>query len=115
MQSLTTTALIAHDEQPSLLLYNLLANPVVHCSFPAEMGPCSLISFLALLAMHLLKQRFLHHMGLPNPMLQGLTTIALGFYIKISLADSPAKAQFLTPAERSWLQHRVALHKVKAC
>ncbi len=36
--------------------------------------------------------------------LQGLPPVLLGFWILTSLADRPAKAKWLTPAERTWLE-----------
>ncbi|KAK9816765.1 hypothetical protein WJX72_004884 [[Myrmecia] bisecta] len=37
---------------------------------------------------------------------EGMPTILLGLYINASLAETPATAEFLTPAERSWLAAR---------
>lgn len=42
----------------------------------------------------------------------GLPTIAMGLYVRFSLAESPAKASFLSPAEKAWLQQRHAESKV---
>jgi len=45
---------------------------------------------------------------------EGIPTILMGLYTKVSLAESPAKASFLTPAEKTWLQQRHAESKVCA-
>ena len=39
---------------------------------------------------------------------EGLPTIALGLWMRTSLVESPAKAKFLAPDEREWVQQRVA-------
>ena len=36
-------------------------------------------------------------------------------YLWLTLAENPAKAKFLTPAERIWLQRRNAAQKVGCC
>jgi len=36
-------------------------------------------------------------------------------YLWLTLAENPAKARFLTPAERIWLQRRNAAQKVVCC
>lgn len=43
---------------------------------------------------------------------EGLPTIGMGVYTRFSLAESPATAAFLTPAEKTWLQQRHAESKV---
>ena len=43
---------------------------------------------------------------------EGVPTVAMGLYTRFSLAESPAKAAFLTPAEKAWLQQRHAESKV---
>ena len=43
---------------------------------------------------------------------EGIPTILMGLYTKVSLAESPAKASFLTPNEKAWLQQRHAESKV---
>lgn len=43
---------------------------------------------------------------------EGIPTVLMGIYTKINLAESPAKASFLTPAEKAWLQQRHAESKV---
>ena len=39
---------------------------------------------------------------------EGLPTIALGLWMRTSLCESPAKAHFLSPEEREWVQQRVS-------
>lgn len=43
---------------------------------------------------------------------EGIPTVLMGIYTKLNLAESPAKASFLTPAEKAWLQQRHADSKV---
>ena len=43
---------------------------------------------------------------------EGIPTVLMGVYTKVNLAESPAKASFLTPAEKAWLQQRHADSKV---
>ena len=43
---------------------------------------------------------------------EGIPTVLMGVYTKIKLAESPAKASFLTPVEKAWLQQRHADSKV---
>lgn len=43
---------------------------------------------------------------------EGIPTVLMGVYTKVNLAESPAKASFLTPAEKAWLQQRHAESKV---
>ena len=43
---------------------------------------------------------------------EGIPTVLMGVYTKLNLAESPAKASFLTPAEKAWLQQRHADSKV---
>jgi len=43
---------------------------------------------------------------------EGVPTVLMGLYTKVNLAESPAKASFLTPAEKTWLQQRHAASKV---
>jgi len=45
---------------------------------------------------------------------EGIPTVLMGLYTKVNLAESPAKASFLTPAEKTWLQQRHAESKVCA-
>ncbi|KAL0050402.1 hypothetical protein WJX82_010597 [Trebouxia sp. C0006] len=42
---------------------------------------------------------------------EGIPTVLMGLYTKVNLAESPAKASFLTPAEKTWLQQRHAESK----
>lgn len=44
---------------------------------------------------------------------EGIPTVLMGIYTKVNLAESPAKASFLTPAEKAWLQQRHAQSKVR--
>ena len=46
---------------------------------------------------------------------EGIPTILMGLYTKVNLAESPAKATFLTAPEKAWLQQRHAESKVLHC
>lgn len=43
---------------------------------------------------------------------EGLPTVAFGIWLRCSLAEAPATAKFLHPAERQWLSRRNEEHKV---
>ena len=43
---------------------------------------------------------------------EGIPTVLMGLYTKANLAESPAKASFLTAAEKALLQQRHAENKV---
>lgn len=40
--------------------------------------------------------------------MEGIPTVLLGIWMRSALVESPAKARFLQPQEREWVQQRVA-------
>ncbi len=45
-------------------------------------------------------------------LLEGISTIALGVWVWLTLAPAPLEAKFLSPSERDWVHQRVKSHKV---
>ncbi len=44
---------------------------------------------------------------------QGLPTVVFGIWLRLTLADDPATAPFLEPAERQWLAARNQAQKAR--